>query len=285
MPGADCPYMICDSDCPCRAARVSQPSAWTFHTSPYRHYRLDGSWNAASGERIVSVTQILDGGQNRLTSWAAAQAVAAGERVAEDWCGLSPSSALSFPALCELTGQMPDQVRDRAATRGTDAHHYLAWVLGGQEGPQPPCEYALRCAIETFLVATAAVAVRDGAGARVERVVGDADRGVAGTYDGQADLLDTPHPCGSRHRLDAKSSKSLQGKHFAQLAAYERMAALCGEEPSDYLTILHLRPSGDYRLVSIAVGSPEHTLALAMFDAALVAYRAGPKLDKLVRPC
>lgn len=262
---------------------------WTFHTSPHRHYKLDGSWNSPASERIASVTQILDGGQNRLTAWAAAQAVAAGERVAEDWCGLSPSSALGFAALCELSGLMPDQVRDRAATRGTDAHHYLAWALEPEPGVfPPPCEYALRCAIDAFIADTGADVVRDNAGARVERVVGDAERGVAGTYDAQVCMessQDDTHPGRPViHRLDAKSSKSLQGKHLAQLAAYERCAVLCGEAPSDYLTILHLLPSGDYRLVSIAVGSPEHTLALSMFDAALAMHRASPCLDKIVKP-
>lgn len=254
-------------------------SAWTFHTEPHRHYRFNGSWNVPSGERIASVTQILDGGQNRLTAWAAAQAVSAATDAAEAFCGMAPDSVLAFPALCELTGQMPDQVRDAAATRGTQAHRYLAWALGGHDGPQPDADYALRCAIDSFLDGTQAEAVRTADGSpNVERVVGDASRGVAGTCDAQV-WID-----GGMHRLDAKSSKSLQAKHFAQLAAYERCAVMCDEAPSDYLSILHLLPSGEYRPVPIAVGSADHKLALGMFDAALTLHRSTPKLDKLLKP-
>lgn len=246
------------------------------HETPWRHYKIDGSWTA-SGRRIVSVTTVLSGVDN-LTSWAASQAVAAGAEVAERWLGWQHDSVLSFGEACALTGLMPDDVRDAAAARGTALHRYFGAALLAPGAPQyAELPYGYCAAINLFIAREKPAVPYDGGGPRVERAVGDAERAVAGTYDAQVFMAD------ARHRLDLKSSNTVQPKHFAQLAAYERMAVAAGEETSDYLTIVHIDGTGNYALRSIAVGSEEHKTAERMFDAYLHIHRANSELAKVLK--
>ena len=124
---------------------------------------------------------------------------------------------------------------------------------------------------------------RDESGPRVERCVGDYERAVAGTYDAQmrAGYMARKMPEGV-HRIDAKSSNTLQPKHFAQVSEYEREAVLQGEEPSDWLTVIQFTPLGEYHPYSIAVGSAEHKLAQSVFDAHLTIHRGLAPLRKLL---
>lgn len=248
------------------------------HETPRRHYKIDGSWTA-NKRRIVSVTTVL-GGDDSLTTWAAQQAVAAGAEVAETWCGWRHDSVLSFGAACTLTGLMPDDVRDAAATRGTALHSYFSAALVSPAAPQHEqgLPYGYCAAIDLFIRREQPEPVHDTYGWRVERAVGDAKRAVAGTYDAQVrDRL------GRLHRLDLKSSNTVQPKHFAQLAAYERMAVAAGEDASDYLTIVHIDGAGNYALHSIAVGSEAHKTVERMFDAYLHIYRVNSELAKVLK--
>lgn len=249
------------------------------HETPWRHYKIDGSWTS-NKRRIVSVTTVLSGVDN-LTSWAAQQAVAAGAEVAETWCGWRHDSVLSFGEACKLTGLMPDDIRDAAAERGTALHSYFSTAL---TVPALSSKYALPygycAAIDLFIAREQPEPIRDFSGWRVERAVGDAKRAVAGTYDAQVRERDRP---ARLHRLELKSSNTVQPKHFAQLAAYERMAIAAGEDGSDYLTIVHIDGAGNYALHSIAVGSEAHNTAERMFDAYLHIYRANSELAKVLK--
>lgn len=274
------------------------PDVWTLHETPHRHYKLNGKWSI-DGVRITSVTQVLDNSMGALTSWAASQALAASEQVARDWLPGTEAafarSLLSFGELAALQPEWPDNVRDDKGDSGTAAHHYLAERLNfgyrPADSPYPVAPYGLRMAIDKFIEQHRPMPVGDDRGLRVERIVGSRTRAVAGTYDAQLGIYHH-HTAGiealfsgkwGRHRVDLKQSNTIQPKHWAQVAAYERDAVECGEEPSDYLSILHITPTGTYKLHSIESRGAPARQALELFDACLAIHRLAPKLAKLTK--
>lgn len=268
---------------------------WALHETPHRHYKYlgdDGKWRWQIGkQRIAGVTSILDAEADALLSWHGGQVATAYTAAAETWLGAGPvlaESVLSLGELAALTGHMPNDVRDAKAAIGTRMHEYLADRLAGVSGPgrsvYEDLPYGLCVAVYDFIRDHGACPVFDHLGSRVERAVGSVKRAVGGTYDAQVWMETGKHGCvRMRHRIDLKSSNTVQPKHFAQVAEYERCAVECGESPSDYLTIVHIQPSGHYDLYSIAVASPEHELALAVFDAHLLNHRGLPALGKLLK--
>lgn len=264
---------------------------WALHQEPHRHYRVsvDGGkpvWNGARKQRIVSATTLLGGDVDTLTAWAARQALAAGEWAAMTWLDAGPllaGSLLQFGDLAELSGMMPDQVRDDKADSGTAAHTYLAARLLGVDLPVPaPVPYGLRSAIDAYLDEHRPIAMPG----CVERAVGDYELAIAGTYDARVALGEARlwTGFGMVHRIDLKQSNTVQGHMFAQLACYEWMGGQCGEAPSDYLTILHIDAAGSHKPYSIAVGSAQHEAADAYWRACLAKWRAAPVLAKALKP-
>lgn len=268
--------------------------SWELRQKPHRAYwtSADGgklSWNGADKQRIVSVTRVLDGGQDSLTQWAAATMLGACEDAALKFLDCQRhlgDSLLNFAQLVDCAGRTPNQIRDAKGRSGDAAHGLFAHMLLGDDGPigsfeTPP--YGLRVALLDFMSEQQPRVRFDEAGPQVERAVGDYGRAVAGTYD--AVLSVTPDVKElSYGRWDLKQSRSLHGKHFAQLAAYERCAVLSGEAPCDYLALLHITPEGTYRVVSIPTDGPDAEMALSFFDAALYRYRHESRLDQLVAP-
>lgn len=271
--------------------------AWTLHDEPFRHYKATNdkgkeTWNGARKQRILSVTDVLDGGQSALLSWAVGNTLVAAEAAAVQWLDAAPAlarSVVDFNGLAELTGLMPDSIRDDKAALGTLAHEYLADKLMVVEGvlEQPQRDYSAvpygyRFAIDEFLADHNPSPVYDDAGPRIERVVGNFELAVAGTYDAQV-ILPTSSGPPPRHRLDLKSSRSVQAKHFAQVAMYEELALECeGGAPSDYVSILHVTPLGEYKLHSIAYGSDDYRLAVETFHRYLGIRRGEARLAKLI---
>lgn len=264
-------------------------TGWRLDAEPRQYRRMtdQGKWTwcvEGSRARIASVTTVL-GEDSGLQNWAVGRTVAAAHQAARTWYGADEDSLLGFGRLAELTGEMPDQIRDRAAAVGTAAHSYLSDKLTGGDwdcavGAHVP--YGLRSAIDDFLDDYNVRACTDEHGPRVERAVGDALLGVAGTYDAQV-MLGNSALAVEVHRIDLKTSKSIRPSHLAQLAAYEALAVSCGEMPSEYLTLVHADNFGLYRMYSIAVGSPAHREALDYFNAALRQRKAGAALGKLLR--
>lgn len=262
-------------------------AAWTLHQEPHRHYKFTyptkkPSWNGADKQRIVSVTRVLDGGQDSLTQWAAATMLGACEDAALKFLDCQRhlgDSLLNFGQLVDCTGRTPNQIRDAKGRSGDLAHTYFAdCLLGNPVAGNAP--YGLRVALDEFIADEQPWTRTDEAGPQVERAVGDYARAVAGTYDAVLAVSSIP----GDGRWDLKQSRSLHGKHFAQLAAYERCAVLGGEKPCDYLALLHITPEGAYRVVSIPTDGPDAEMALAFFDSALYRYRHESRLDKLVAP-
>ncbi len=261
-------------------------SAWQLHYEPHRHYKVlrededKWVWQNRDKTRIASVTTVLDGDMNRLLGWAVGKAFTAFEAV---YGATNPSFDLG--AACQATGLMPDTYRDLKGDIGTAGHAYLAAVLAGCAVPMGPYDglpYGYRLAIDAFLDDTAATPVHDERGPCIERAVGDEVTAVAGTYDAVVTV-----PAGGRgglaagvHRIDLKSSNSLHPKQMAQLAEYERLAVLCGEDRSDHLTVVHIDGLGAWKPWSIPTDSAAEAAALAYFDAALSIYRLGPRLRK-----
>lgn len=277
---------------------------WSLHQEPHRHYKVVGpkgkpTWNS-NGQRIVSVTTVLDG-DDTLREWSASQALAAGEQVSRtfmDGDAALDGSLLSFGQLAYTTGMMPRQIKEAAGDNGTLLHTYVARRLEGLTREQveyaySDVPYGLRQSAEEFLRVYKPYPVVDDFGPRVERAVGDEERAVAGTYDAQVTMnvasVDRPawderflRPA---HRIDVKQSRTIQPKHFAQLAEYEREALLNGENPSDYLTVVHMDHAGNVRLYSIEAGSAQHKRALDLFDAHLTIYRNDRSLYKdIIKP-
>lgn len=261
---------------------------WELRQEPHRAYwTADGgkpTWNGADKQRIVSVTRVLDGGQDSLTQWAAATMLGACEDAALKFLDCQRhlgDSLLNFGQLVDCTGRTPNQIRDAKGRSGDLAHTYFAdCLLGNPVAGDTP--YGLRTALDDFVAEQQPRVRFDDAGAQVERAVGDYGRAVAGTYDAVLSVTPDGEEL-SYGRWDLKQSRSLHGKHFAQLAAYERCAVLGGEEPCDYLALLHITPEGTYRVVSIPTDGPDAAVALAFFDSALYRYRNEPRLDRLVK--
>lgn len=265
-------------------------SRWALHQSPHRHYRHlrdDGKWSWESRDRtrIASVTAVLDGDIDWLLSWAVGKALVAAEAACY---GPWAAECEDFAEACDATGLMPNTYRDLKGAIGTAGHAWLEARLGGYVGDyypgatEPELPYGYRLAIDAFLNETGFRCAHDDRGPRVERAVGDEVRAVAGTYDAQGSPTKAGplHP--GVHRIDLKSSNTLQPKMAAQVAEYERLAVLCGEELSDYLTIVHIDALGNWTPTSIPTGGPEEAAALSVFDAALTTYRAAPQLRKLL---
>ena len=170
-------------------------SNWRLDQEPRQYRRLDektGKWTwcvEGSRARIASVTTVL-GEDPGLQNWAVGRTIAAAHQVARAWYGPDPDSLLGFGQLCELTGEMPDQIRDRAAAVGTAAHDYLGAALAapGLEDPATSL-FGLRSAIDDFLDEWNVLVCTDEHGPRIERAVGDAALGVAGTYDAQVMMV------------------------------------------------------------------------------------------------
>lgn len=265
------------------------PYGWQLHQSPHRHYKRqkdDGNWTweGRDRKRIASVTDVLDS-KDSLTPWAVARTLIAAERAAVQWLGAGPvlaKSLLDFPALTELTGLMPDSIRDDKGAIGNAVHSYAAGaILGDTPEIVPP--YGYRVALDRFYEDTGVLPVYDKHGPRVERAVGCHKQAVAGTYDLQGHpTVPNKKLAAGTHRIDVKSSNTVQPKHFAQVASYEALARNVGEEPSDWLSIVHVTPLGLYEVYSIPARGPEADRALGLFHAYLTIHRSTPKLAKLL---
>lgn len=284
--------------CPSCAGRGTSDK-WALHQEPHRHYKLNDSWSIG-GVRIAGVTSVLDAGQDALTAWATSTTLAAAENAVCDWFDADvplATSVLSFGELVALGGRMPNDIRDAAAVTGTRLHHYIAERLssaceafeGAAANEDYDCmdddsaplalPYGLVAAVEAYLDEHQPYPCHDHAGPRVERCVGSRPFAYAGTYDAQVWMGVNA----GRHRLDLKSSNTVQPKHLAQLAGYEEAARECGEEPSDFLTVLHVNRCGDYKLHTIPATGQPYALAVGVFHAHLVNHRGVPALAKLLR--
>ena len=260
--------------------------SWELRQEPHRAYWRTKddepdkwTWLGRDKTRIASVTTVLDGDMDRLLGWAVAKAFTAFEAAV----GWTPGpDGPDLGELCQATGLMPDTYRDLKGDIGTAGHSYLEAALTGSGAPVPEAglPYGYRLAIDAFLDETGAEAVYDERGPRVERAVGDEARAVAGTYDAQVYGKNRGGLADGRHRIDLKSSNSLHPKMLAQLATYEALAVLCGEDHSDYLTVIHIDGLGAWKPWSIPTDSAAEADALAYFDAALALYRLGPQLRK-----
>jgi hypothetical protein len=265
--------------------------SWALHQEPHRHYKVlreaDGKWVWQNRDktRIASVTTILDGDMDRLLGWAVGKAFTAFERVALDRGAIDGLDDLG--ELCQATGLMPDTYRDLKGDIGTAGHTWLELRLTGSSAGEHDftmLPYGYRLAIDAFIDETGFRAEVDERGPRIERAVGDEARAVAGTYDAQGRPTRACALLPGLHRIDLKSSNSTHPKMFAQLAEYERDAVLCGEDRSDYLTIIHIDALGNWTPSTIPTGGEAEADARAYFDAALALYRLGPKLRKHLAP-
>jgi hypothetical protein len=91
-----------------------------------------------------------------------------------------------------------------------------------------------------------------------EVIVGSREHQFAGRYDLRCNLRGdlvvklSPHErrtfTGEPVLLDVKTAKAVYETHFLQLEGYEGASRESGYKPTKYRIVLHLKPSGAYRL-------------------------------------
>lgn len=202
----------------------------TFDEKSHR-YRLDG-------KTVRSVTGLLSDGLPKDISRWAARTVA--ERVADDpdtWERLSELGREPFIAALAAT---PFQVRNEAATRGTDVHAIAEDIIHGREVEVP-------ARLEGYV--TGYVQWLDEFGVEpvlVERRVANRKHWYAGTMDGIVTL-----GSGETLLVDLKTSGRIYGSHAVQLAAYEQCEFYEDDDGAEHpmpavdgLAVIHVTPLG-----------------------------------------
>lgn len=237
-----------------------------------------GSWHSYTidGRRATGVTTALKGvpKQEILVPWAA-KTVA--EHVVDNIYDIKRmiDSGGRNPTIWYLK-ELPNQVRDTAAVRGTAVHKIAEQIIRHEEVevPEPLTAYVegyLRY-LEDFNPTTIAE----------ELIVGSREHMVAGRLDSIQDI-----PAYGRSHVDYKTGKGVYGEAALQVAAYRHMEVCVdaegNEQPNiqvEHTFVLHLMP-GEYELVPVQAGKDE----FGQFLAALANYRANVmsrRLDKLI---
>jgi hypothetical protein len=221
---------------------------------------------------VTTVTKTLDYDPGRLLNWAAkVQCIGVAELYAqcdpEELHWLSTQESI----WAELEAHELDfeNVRDRAAKRGTNVHEMALRALA-MGRPVPDLEglteeeqgYA-RGVMKFWLDEDPQVE-------QVEQIVYSSRLGVAGRLDlrGKLKSFDSPGV------LDAKTGRWISAAAHAQVGGgYPLLAGESGFGESDWALILQLTPDGDYDLLP-AQGTPEG------FEAAVVTYREAGRINR-----
>jgi hypothetical protein len=151
-----------------------------------------------------------------------------------------------------------NHVRDERGRHGTNAHSmFEAWAqLGVMPDPSQIEEDDERGRVDALVKFCQDA---DGSyGRKTEVIVGSKELRVAGRYDFECNLVGelvtklsplerrtfTGEPC----LLDVKTAKSVYQTHFLQLEGYEGLRLESGYAPTQWRVVIHLLPSGSYRL-------------------------------------
>lgn len=137
-----------------------------------------------------------------------------------------------------------EDIRDKAATRGTNVHELAFQALA--EGKPVPDLAAMTEEEQGYAQAVMKFWLdREPVPTAVEQVLVDEERGVAGRMD----FLGTTNEHLTPGVLDAKTGNYIMEADHVQVALYGHMAELCGFGVADWCELLHLRPDGSYELV------------------------------------
>lgn len=184
-----------------------------------------------------------------------AKAVAKGSVLAPRWEPATMESIVEALTREKLT---TNHVRDARGDHGTNAHKmFEAWAqMGIMPDPDQVEEPEERGRVEALLKFCEDAA--DTRAKKTEVIVGSKVHRVAGRYDFECELvgdlvtnlspLKTRRFDGEPCLLDVKTSKAVYETHYLQLEAYEGLRRECGYEPTKWRIVIHLKPSGNYRL-------------------------------------
>lgn len=256
-------------------------SYWRARPDP----KNEGAW--IRGKRLTGVTTAIkpiDFDPGRLLNWAAktngigiAQLAAQTlDEEAVDIDGLRSDlawlrSADAIWDALQAASLTFDDVRDQAATRGSNVHELALQALAtGKPTPDYAAlseeEAGYANAVSSFWLDYEPQPLQ------VEQVVYSEDLGVAGRMDLRATI---PRLDGIVI-VDAKTSKYIGEKDHVQLAGYEALADICGIGASVGQHVLQVRADGTYLLIPGAASSED-------FLAAVDLYRRRARIQKDAR--
>lgn len=174
----------------------------------------------------------------------------------------------SIAAALRDAGLTWEQIRDRAAERGTNVHELIFAALSYDQ--RPPSLAALSESERGYgQAAFAWWRDREPKPVKAETVTADVERGVAGRFDLLCEID------GATVLVDAKTRErgNVRKADHVQLEGYELCNEACGIGGSDRRMVLVLRPDGTY---AEHIGAASHH----DFIAALEVYRRGTSLGK-----
>lgn len=247
----------------------------------------DGSWSGTG--RLTGVSTVvspLDFRPDSLMKWAAKRngdGIAILAKIGLDCLELDDmrdalawlESGEKIWAALEQGGLTFDQLRDDAATRGTNVHkHALHRLATG--APVPAFD---RLTEEERGYARGVMAFWhecEPTPLQAEQVVFSDRLGVAGRFDLRAQLSGSymgQSLLGATCMIDAKTSGYIAAKQHGQLAGYDLLARESGIGESERLLILQVTPEGGYELVDVTATHED-------FEDALRVYRASARISR-----
>lgn len=220
---------------------MSRPEI-VLHAKPYRHYTINGSRDTPTGDRIVSVTQVLGVlDKPALVPWAERETARGAWLLARRKGYRVPDTADQFLRDVRSAGLDATSRKDDAAERGKAVHAALeGWI----ESKAIPTVTAFPAHWRGYFRSLAGFLMTfEGEFVESELAVGSLTHGFAGTRDTVAVAITSK----GRTMLDLKTSKRCYpGSHFPQLAAYELAGVECGELPTDRQGIVVLPGDGTF---------------------------------------
>lgn len=174
-----------------------------------------------------------------------------------------PTDPYALRGVLKNLGLTWEQIRDEAATRGTDVHALMLHALArGEEIPSlsslPEDQQGYGQAVLRWW------RDRRPKVTHAEQVVASTQHGFAGTLDLRCEINDPLRP--GPGIVDAKTSSFISGKMFAQPAGYDLGVVESGlDEPAEWLMILKLEESGEYREIWVDATHEDFLAALRIY--------------------
>lgn len=169
-----------------------------------------------------------------------------------------PATEESLVAALTREKLTTNHIRDERGRHGTNAHDmFEKWAqLGVMPDPSQVDDDEERGRVEALRAFCEDAA--DSQNFKTEVVVGSKRHRVAGRYDFECNLYgemvtklsprETKMFEGQPCLLDVKTAKSVYQTHFLQLEGYEGLRVESGYDPTRWRIVIHLLPSGSYRL-------------------------------------
>lgn len=235
------------------------PFTVTLHQEPFRHYKVNGSWNIGK-RRIAGVTTVLGDQADFLSKWAAGQAYLAAAQF---------GAPREVADLAYERGLGPDAIRDAGGRRGDAAHLVFAALC---RGDAPPLELVTELTwpyVKALTDCVSELSLHDGDS---EVAVASWRHAYAGTYD--------RFEYGSDTLYDVKTG-SPDWKHALQLGAYESARREMGMRHAKHLVLIYPTAYGTWFPIDVRqLGG--YAAARRGFLQTLALYRQRSTTERLI---